>query len=300
MLPDTEAIRLIVPQHSGIPEVMVEKLANHLLIRHIEPELSSLWTVSTLKTLIDSSLKAFNCKDCAYRVHTFSKKIHACAALEKALAHDISAFDATENNLIYTFDLSGNATGLYLDQRDNRIWIKNHAHGSVLNLFAYTCAFSLCAASSEQVTSTTSVDAAPAALQRGKLNFERNRISTDGHRFITEDALKYLAKCERNQVTFDTVICDPPSFGRFNKTVFSLENDMQNLLELCLKVASPGAVLLFSINHRKIHLQKLKSAWKQAVGKLNIQVKSVQIFTNDDATGPLGVGTDLKTIRAFL
>ncbi len=295
-----EAIRIASPQHSGIPELILEKLADTLLIRHLEPDDVSVWTLGNLAKLIEIAQKTFNCGHYCYRVHESPAKLHPCKGFVKALDALPEPFDAEENGILYHFDLSGNATGLYLDQRENRAWVREHAKGRVLNLFAYTCAFSVCAAKSASVTDTTSIDAAGAALRRGRENFELNHVAVDGHRFITEDAQKYLVRCAQNGTRFDTIICDPPSFGRSGKTIFSLDEALEQLVDGCLHVAAPGAVILFSINHRKIRLTRLKSAFKQALQHYRLMADEFEAFVNDDALGPLGVGTDLKTVRVVL
>lgn len=297
---DSEAIRLLSPQHSGIPELIVEKLADILLIRHLEPEQNTVWTTASLTSFMDAACTAYQCRDVGYRVHESPAKAHVCLPFAWEFSNIPQPFEATENGIRFQFDLSGNATGLYLDQRQNRQWIREYAHGNVLNLFAYTCAFSVCAAKSPKVTSTTSIDASSAALKRGKAHFELNDIPLEGHRFITEDALKYLNRCAQNQTFFDTIICDPPSFGRSGKNVFSLDDDLERLLEACLSVAAPHATLLFSINHRKIRLARLRSAFRQGLNKTKKTCEQVSLFVNDDALGPLGVGTDLKTLLADL
>ena len=296
-LPATEAIRLTSPQHSGIPELIIEKIAQTLLIRHLEPVEKTLWQEESLQALIKIALKAFRCNDFCYRVHEAAGNRHVCKKFQKVFDHCPAPLEATEHGLRYHFDFSGNAVGLYLDQRENRAWVMAHAHGNVLNLFAYTCAFSLCAAKSQEVQTTTSIDAASAALKRGRENFELNQIPLDGHRFITEDVFKYLNKCIQNHTQFDTVICDPPSFGRFGKIVFSLEKDLDALLDACFGVLAPKGTLLFSINHRKIRLSQLRKALDKACNHWHFQSKQFEVFVNDDALGPLGVGTDLKTIR---
>ncbi|MBO4351223.1 MAG: class I SAM-dependent methyltransferase [Proteobacteria bacterium] len=298
-IPDSEAIRLSSPQHSGIPELIFEKIAQTLLIRHLEPAEKSLWDVPSLHTLVHAAQKTFGCDSFVYRVHENPGKVHPCRKFQKEFACDVEPLTATEHGIVYRFDLSGNAVGLYLDQRENRAWVMQHAHGSVLNLFAYTCAFSLCAAKCKEVASTTSIDAASAALRRGRENFELNQIPLEGHRFITEDVFKYLNRCDQNSTHFETIICDPPSFGRFGKIVFSLEKDLESLLLACLMVLAPGGTLLFSVNHRKIRLAHLRKAFDGACARLHIKPRQIEIFVNDDALGPLGVGTDLKTLRAY-
>lgn len=292
---EDEAFRIFSPQHSGIPEIVAERIGRILFIRHLEPEKQTVWRESDMRIFAKSVMQSCGCDDFCYRVHESSSKNHPCASLARALDKRFEPFEASENGVVYQFDLSGNAAGLYLDQRENRRWIAENAFGSVLNLFAYTCAFSVCAATNPNVTATASIDAAPGALKKGRMNFERNGIDLNGHRFIKEDAIKYLSKCVQNNIKFDTIICDPPSFGRFEKTVFSLEDNLAELLSLCCRVASPGGLMLFSINNRKIRLSKLRSAFKEATR--NVSVKEASIFANDETESVLGVGTDLKTIR---
>ncbi len=299
-MPATEAIRVAVPQHSGVPEILVEKLANTLLVRHLEPAKTSLWTAASLEALMRVADRVFKCSQNAYRVHESPEKSKACRAFERAFDQTPEPFTATELGQKYTFDLTGNAVGLYLDQRENRDWVIKNAHGNVLNLFAYTCAFSLCAAKAQATTGTVSIDAAKAALNRGRTNFEENGLSLDGHRFIVEDAQKYLDRCAKNGTQFDTIICDPPSFGRSGKVVFSLDDALEDLVMGCVRVAAPGATILFCINHRKIRLSRFKQAFEKALNACQKRTAAFEAFINDDACGPLGVGTDLKTIRVTL
>ncbi len=299
-IPATEVIRLFVPQHSGIPEIIIEKVASVLLIRHLEPEDASLWDAPSLQMLFERAKAQLGCTEVSYHVHKSPASSHACDKFEQAFSHVPEPVNGTEHGNVYAFDFSGNATGLYLDQRENRAWIMQHAKGRVLNLFAYTCAFSICAAKSGNVTETTSIDAAPAALNKGRHNFELNGIDVQPHRFIHQDVLKFLDRCIKNHVQYDTIICDPPSFGRFNKIVFSLEKDLGRLLESCIQIAAPNAVILFSINHRGITLAAMQAMLKSLCRKYRLHPNICEAFVNDSATGPLGVGTDLKTIRIIL
>lgn len=296
---DDEAIRLFSPQHSGVPEIIAEKLAHVLFIRHIEPERTSLWQSSSLSAFAKLAAKCFHCSDVCYRVHESPNHSAVCRKFTPIFPQTPAPFLARENGTLFSFDLSGNATGLYLDQRDNRAWIKENARGNVLNLFAYTCAFSVVAAQNPNVTATTSLDSSAAALKRGKINFENNSISIDNHRFMAEDAMKYLRKCKQNGITYDTVICDPPSFGRAGKNIFSLDACLEELLSLCVSQTAPGGVLLFSLNHRKIRCARLRTALKEALRKRNDSPTLAECFVNDETESVLHVGTDLKTIRCI-
>ncbi|MES2962656.1 MAG: class I SAM-dependent methyltransferase [Bdellovibrionota bacterium] len=157
---------------------------------------------------------------------------------------------ATENGLAYEFRReSGLSPGLFLDQRRNREWLSKRAAGkSVLNLFSYTAGFSVAAAAGK-AAKTVSVDVSKVFLEWGKRNFALNSLSTEGHEFRAMDGREYLAWAAKKGITFDFVVCDPPSFSRSKSGLFRLDKDFDELLASCLAVVSSGGTLLFSCNY---------------------------------------------------
>lgn len=143
---------------------------------------------------------------------------------------------------------SGYSTGIFLDQRNNREWLASQSRGKeVLNLFSYTCLFSVACAL--QGARTTSVDLSQKYLDWGKKNFEANQIELSLHRFIAEDTFKFLKQATKKKVQFDVAIVDPPSFSRTKEgKVFSLKKDFERLLEYTLPVVAPSGLLFFSCN----------------------------------------------------
>lgn len=133
----------------------------------------------------------------------------------------------------------GQKTGLFLDHRDNRRFIGGLAAGRrVLNLFSYSGGFSLHAAlgGAERVTS---VDAAPAAADDARANFELNGLDPDAHAFVVADVFEYL---ERDKQRYDLVICDPPSFARSREQLPQALKAYLRLNAAGLRVAAPGAL----------------------------------------------------------
>ena len=162
---------------------------------------------------------------------------------------------------------SGYSTGLFLDQRNNREWIASLSSGKeVLNLFSYTCAFSV--ASATKGGKTTSVDLSRKYLEWGKKNFQQNQIGLEGHQFIAQDTFVFLKQATKRQKKFDVVIVDPPSFSRTKDgKVFSLKKDFPSLLEATLSViASPG-VLFFSCNLSDWNSEMLTNKVKAVIGE---------------------------------
>ena len=145
----------------------------------------------------------------------------------------------------------GLSTGLFCDQRDNRALVRDLSRGArVLNLFSYTCSFTVAAGLGGAVE-TVSVDLSGRALERGEGNLALNGLGGPAHRLLRADALSFLARQVRGKAQFDCVILDPPSFGTRSRGTFSVERDYPSLLEQSLAVLRKGGRLLAVTNHRK-------------------------------------------------
>ena len=155
---------------------------------------------------------------------------------------------ATERHLRFGIDFgTGYSPGLFLDQRENRRYVRHLAPARMLNCFAYTCSFSVSAAS---VGATTlNVDISKKYLTRGRENFALNSLKTIDHRFIVDDVRMVLPRLARKGEKFDVIILDPPTFSRApgGKT-FQIEHDFENLLIAALPLAERDGHLLLSTN----------------------------------------------------
>ncbi len=150
--------------------------------------------------------------------------------------------------------------GLFLDQRDNRARVcEMAAEKDVLNLFAYTCGFSLAAAMGG-ARSTVSVDLSPKHLEWGRTNFGLNHVQLNDHLFIRSDAFDYLKRAARQERMFDLIVLDPPSFAHGRKTGedFSIDTDLPKLVAACLAVLRRGGRMMVSTNYRRMPLSGLK------------------------------------------
>lgn len=144
----------------------------------------------------------------------------------------------------------GLSTGLFVDMRENRFRARSLARGGrVLNLFCYTCTFSVSAALSG--ANTTNVDLSGRALARGRQNFEANGLDPEAHRFLREDAMKFLARAVRRGEKYDFIVLDPPSFATVGKGTFSVKNKYGQAVLDCLHLLPVGGRLLCVTNHRK-------------------------------------------------
>jgi len=160
----------------------------------------------------------------------------------------------------------GHNYGLFLDQRQNRKSLGEMVQGkSVLNLFSFTCGFSLCAALGG-ASEVASVDLSQKYLDWGKDNFMANSLNPENYSFYGMNAEKYLVWALKKEKKFDHIICDPPSFSRSKTGFFRIEKDYGRLLSQCWQVLAPGGVLWFSTNYEGWPVKK----WNQKVRELEL------------------------------
>ncbi len=169
-------------------------------------------------------------------------------------------FSISWRDLVFHLKLSKNFkhTGLFPEQAANWEKIRSLIKGAnrpikVLNMFAYTGGATVAAASAG--ASVTHVDAAPAMVERAKMNAASSGLKEKPIRYIVDDCLKFVNREIRRGNYYDAVIMDPPSFGRGpNGEVWKLEESLYPLVLQTVKVLSDKP-LFFLINSYTTGLQ---------------------------------------------
>jgi 23S rRNA (cytosine1962-C5)-methyltransferase len=163
-------------------------------------------------------------------------------------SHSSLRIIVTERGLRYEIDFSGGySVGLFVDQRENRSFVRKAAAERALNCFAYTCSFSVAAAIAG--AKTVSVDLSRKSLERGRQNFALNNLPATGHQFIAEDIFEILPRLARKSEKFDLIVLDPPTFSRSHRgKTFKVQSNFESLLGEALEVADDGARILLSTN----------------------------------------------------
>lgn len=167
-------------------------------------------------------------------------------------------FTVLENGVLYqVFMNDGLMTGIFLDQHEVRgSLVDGLAMGkSLLNMFSYTAAFSVAAAMGG-ASHTTSVDLAKRSRELSQAHFQANGLSTDEHRFIVMDVFEYFKYAKREDLTYDVIVLDPPSFARNKKQTFSVAKDYHKLISQSLEILNPGGIIIASTNAANVSRQK--------------------------------------------
>jgi 23S rRNA (cytosine1962-C5)-methyltransferase len=255
----TNAFRALHGHSDGTAGVYAEALGDFGLIQAEHPLsreevggiIGSLQNAYSLKTLYFKALRGASAGRSA---SDFSPRLLSGAAAD-------GPFTVMENGLRYQLSFQeGYSYGLFLDQRDNRARLRNAYAGidlplrpktgetfEMLNAFAYTCGFSVAAASAG--ARTTSIDLSKRYLEWGKANFALNNFPLDGHDFIYGDVFGWLRRLGKKGRRYDLVCLDPPTFSRNDQgEVFRVEEDFPRLVKLASALLKEDGVLFASSN----------------------------------------------------
>ena len=136
--------------------------------------------------------------------------------------------------------ISGQKTGLFIDQRENRALLERYSKGrSVLNMFCYTGGFSL-AALRGGAKLVHSVDSSARAIELTAGGVEDNFPGDTRHAAFAEDAFKFL---ERMDPIYDLIILDPPAFAKHKDALKHALIGYRRLNQKAMEKIKPGGIL---------------------------------------------------------
>jgi 23S rRNA (cytosine1962-C5)-methyltransferase len=175
-----------------------------------------------------------------------------------------------ENKVNFAIYLNDGAmVGVFLDQKEVRKSIKEKYSNNkrVLNTFSYTGAFSMAAAKGGAIT--TSVDLASRSLEKTTENFTLNNIKAERHDIIVEDIFLYFKRAKKEELKFDVVILDPPSFATSKDNRFSAAKDYKDLVKSAIDITEDEGVIVASTNCATFNMAKFKKFIDEAFKESN-------------------------------
>ena len=259
-LPGTTAFRVASGAGDGLPGVDVDVYGEHLVVA-----LSGEDALATREAVLSA---AFALGPAGVYLKVRPKHASVIAGVPRdALApkDPVRGGPAPDELTIHELGLpyrvrlgDGLSTGIFVDQRDNRRRVRELSRGArVLNLFAYTGAFTVAAVAGGARSSVT-VDVSPGAAAWARRNLDAVGADPSLHEVVEADVLPWLERVAPRIAPFDLIILDPPSFATTKQSRFSAEDDYENLAALAFRALAPGGRLLACTNHRGIALRKLR------------------------------------------
>lgn len=167
---------------------------------------------------------------------------------------------AIENSIKYKLDfLTNQNIGFFLDMKKGREFVFNNScNKKVLNLFSYTCAFSVVAIKAG-AKSVVNVDMSKTSLSTGRTNHHLNNLDTKNVSFMPHNILKSWNKI-KNSGPYDLIIIDPPSFqiGSFAATL-----DYEKIIKRLENFASEECLVLSCLNAPELDCDFIKDMFQR-------------------------------------
>tara|TARA_R110002167_G_scaffold23038_1_gene81971 strand:+ start:5680 stop:6582 length:903 start_codon:yes stop_codon:yes gene_type:complete len=248
----TEALRLFHGRghcYEGLAHINVDLLGSVLLITLYQPE-----TLDALGPLVSTA------KNQGIAAVAVQHRYQQTGPIEWLWGEPRATLVVTEHGLQFELQLGQSQNmGLFLDMANGRSWLREHArHCNVLNLFAYTCGFSV-AAMAGGADTVVNLDMSKGALKRGQRNHQLNDNDSRGVRFLPHELFRSWGKLKKLG-PYERVIIDPPSFQRGS---FVATTDYQKVLRRLPELLASQAELLVCLNDPDIDCQFLIDLMQQ-------------------------------------
>ena len=144
----------------------------------------------------------------------------------------------------------------------------------ILNLFTYSG--SSCIGLAKRGFKIVAVDSSKSAMNLYTTNLDQNGVNRGGHKLVLEDCYKFVEREGRRGSKYQSIMLDPPSYGRGTKgEVFAIEEHLAKLVKSCLAILAPDGELIltthsprFTPENLRIFIQSLMPSRKVTVREI--------------------------------
>ena len=233
---DATAYRLVHGEADLLPSLIVDRYGDHLVVQTLSQGMDRL-----LPSIVSILTDLLHPRGILARNDPRVRELEGLEQRVDVLAGDVpEAITVTESGIEYDVDLRrGQKTGLFLDQRENRIAAAAYARGRMLDCFSYNGGFALVLGRTCQ--ETIAIDVSEAAVARIRQNASRNGAAVDARVGNVFDELRGL---DRLGERFDTIVLDPPAFAKNKAAVVNARAGYKEINLRALKLLNPGGVLV--------------------------------------------------------
>ena len=257
----TNAVRIVNSLGDGLPEVTVDWFDGVAVLSVYRPlPLDEEYALA--ETLVSAiGARSVYLKRRPREARTAGRRSRDDLAPSRPLAGEhFPELVAKENGLSFrVLPADGLAVGLYLDMRDTRTWLRGHVAGkTVLNCFAYTCAFGIYAhaGSAERVVN---VDLSRRVLGWGEDNLRLNGGQPQRRDYIAGDVFDWLRRFAKKGERFDVVVLDPPSFSTSEGRAFSAKRDYFKLVAAASPLVAARGMLVACCNLEDLRAESFEA-----------------------------------------
>ena len=171
--------------------------------------------------------------------------------------------------------------GLFLDMRHVRLDVGSMCEGRrFLNLFSYTCTFSVHARLGGAEIATNA-DISGKILDKGRENYTLNGLDLLPGEFFRGNAVEYVRWAQKKGLKFDGIVLDPPSFARFKGSNFNVREHLMPLVADCARLLNPRGFLMVRSNYSEFNLNVFARDVREAVASVHCNAKTLWKRTQD-------------------
>ena len=237
-----ESVRLIYAESDGIPGLIVDRYGEVLVLQSLTAG-SEFWK----GTFVDSLLEQTGLSTLYERSDADVRALEGLGPNVGLLRGTLSTsiFPITEHHLKFNVNVqSGHKTGFYLDQKRNRLRVRELAKDKeVLDCFCYTGGFTVNALAGE-AKSVTSIDSSEEALALTKENIALNELPSEKATLIEGDVFQLLRRLRDENRSFDLIILDPPKFAPTAAQAERAARGYKDINLYAFKLLRPGGILV--------------------------------------------------------
>ena len=262
----TDAYRVVNGAADGFPGLTLDRFGDRYQIQYFGPEM-----LPRRRELVDAVASLFNpvCIVVKERLSRSGKSLEN-APMEIALGSREDAVGTVrEGNARFHVDLLDTVNpGLFLDMRHVRLEVEDRFRAMsgaaqsgdkpastadinglrFLNLFSYTCSFSVHARLGGAAVATNA-DISGKILDKGRENYALNGLDLRPGEFFRGNALEYVRWAIKKGLKFDGIVLDPPSFARFKGLNFNVREHLMPLVAECAQILNPHGFFMVSSNY---------------------------------------------------
>ena len=253
----TDAYRIVNGAADGFPGVTLDKFGDRFQVQFFGPEM-----LSRRREIVEAIVGAFNpvCVVVKERLSRSGKSLEN-APMEVAFGSREDAVGVVrEGRARFHVDLLDTVNpGLFLDMRHVRLEVEERFRAMdgegprFLNLFSYTCSFSVHARLGGAAVATNA-DISGKILDKGRENYALNGLDLRPGEFFRGNALEYVRWACKKGLRFDGIVLDPPSFARFKGFNFNVREHLMPLVAECAQILNPHGFFMVRSNYSEFAL----------------------------------------------
>ena len=269
----TEAFRIVNGGPDGFPGMTLDKFGDRYQIQFFGDEL-----LREKHAIADAIAQKFSpvCLVVKERLSRSGKSLENPPMEVLVGRPEDSTGVVREGSAMFHIDLLDTVNpGLFLDMRAIRLEMGSRAAGRrMLNLFSYTCAFSVHGRLGGAEISTNA-DISAKILDKGRENYALNGLEPKQGEFFRGNAVEYVHWAQKKGLKFDAIVLDPPSFARFKGKNFNVREHLMPLVVDCATLLNPKGLFMVSSNYSEFNLSAFSRNALAAVNSVHSSAKTL-------------------------